>query len=72
MATEAELQDRLERLNRAIDSGVQTVAYADGRQTYRDLDQMLAVRQDLERRLAELRGNAKRRRVIRLNAKKGL
>lgn len=71
MATLVELRDRRERLNQAIDSGVQTVAYADGRQTYRDLQQMFQARKDLDRRIAEIEGKPSRR-VLRLNTRSGL
>lgn len=72
MATKIELQDRLERLNRAIGSGIQTVSYADGRQTYRDLDEMFAARRDIERQIADIEGKSTRRRVVRLNDRSGL
>jgi len=72
MSTLASLQDRRDRLQKAIDAGIRTVAYQEGRQTYRDLDEMYKIRDDLERRVAAAQGKRKRRGVTRLNATKGL
>ena len=72
MTTLSTLQNRRDQLQKAIDAGVRTVAYDDGRQTYRDLSEMLRIRDDLDRRIASLQGRKKRRGVIRLNATKGL
>ena len=72
MSTSSELQRRRESLQRAIDSGIRTVAFEDGRQTYRGLSEMYLARDDLDRRIAQAQGSKKRRGVIRLNATKGL
>ncbi|MFP4146579.1 MAG: phage head-tail joining protein [Halorhodospira sp.] len=70
--TEDEIQERLERLNRAIAAGVRTVSDEDGEQTYRSLNEMFRVRDDLQRQLDELQGRGKRRRVVRLSTRKGV
>ena len=73
MATKLdELQDRRMRLQRAIDSGVRRVRYEEGSQEYRSLDEMLQVRDDLDRRIAEIQGTRRRRGPIKLTATKGV
>ena len=53
MSTPQELQARLARLNAAIHSGERTVTTEDGASvSYRDLDEMLRARRDLQEQIA--------------------
>jgi len=49
MATQAEL----DKLNAAINQGVQTVQYSDRRVTYRSLDEMMRIRDDMKAELGQ-------------------
>lgn len=61
-----ELQQRLALLNAAIHSGERTVSSPNGSSvTYRSLEEMLAVRRDLE---AQMASSASRRRPVVLRA----
>lgn len=61
-----ELQQRLALLNAAIHSGERTVSSPNGSSvTYRSLEEMLAVRRDLE---AQVASSASRRRPVVLRA----
>lgn len=53
MSTPQELQLRLARLNAAIHSGERSITTEDGASvTYRDYDEMLKARRDLENQIA--------------------
>jgi hypothetical protein len=56
MATETDLQTRLEALKRALASGRKSVSYGDTRVEYRSIDELKAAIADVETDLAGLQG----------------
>lgn len=61
MATSTWTDADLARIKRAIASGARSVTYADGKSvTYRSLDEMAAVRQQIEAELGLRRGPLRR------------
>lgn len=71
MATVAELEQRLEALREAMDSGVREVDYGNWSMTYRSFDQMRRAEKRLLERIDQANG-VTRKRVLRLNTRKGL
>lgn len=71
MATESELQARLEALKKALASGRKSVSYGDTRVEYRDLSEIRAAISDVQTDLAALQGTG----IVRnfqINSCKGL
>lgn len=71
MATVAELESRLEALQEAMDSGAREVDYGNWSIQYRSFNEMRRAEKRLKDRIQEAEGGT-RKRIVRLNTKKGL